>query len=138
MELSDEQRAMLPTDEDVAFYEEHGWYISPKILSDDVIDEAARGADRHWAGERDWPLPITEGFKDWRPGDPDTIRVGEIIALQNREVRRLVEQPIIGAIAARLAVPRRSDSGKVSSSRNLLRQGMRMPPLVGTLTARIG
>jgi hypothetical protein len=93
----------LPSDEDVAFYRTHGWYIAPKVLSDAVIDEAVRGAERHWAGERDWPLPITEGFKEWKPGDPDTIRVGEIIALQNREIRSLIEQPMIGAIAARLA-----------------------------------
>jgi Phytanoyl-CoA dioxygenase (PhyH) len=103
MRLSDELRALLPSDEDVATYRERGWYIAPKVLSDEVIDRATLGAERHWAGQRDWPLPITEGFKDWKPGDPDTIRVGEIIALQNREVRALVEQPIIGAIAARLA-----------------------------------
>jgi hypothetical protein len=94
---------ILPTDEDVAFYREHGWYVTPKVLDPEVIDRAAAGAARHWAGERDWPLGITEGFVDWKPGDPDTIRVGEIIALQNREIRALVEQPIIGAIAARLA-----------------------------------
>jgi ectoine hydroxylase-related dioxygenase (phytanoyl-CoA dioxygenase family) len=93
---------MLPTDDDVAFYREHGWYITPKVLSLEAIDRAAEGAERHWAGDRDWPLSISEGFKDWRPGDPDTIRVGEIIALQNRDIRALVEQPIIGAIAARL------------------------------------
>lgn len=25
--------ALLPTEEDVAFYEEHGWYISKKVLN---------------------------------------------------------------------------------------------------------
>ena len=42
-------------------------------------------------------------FTDWKPGDPDSLRVGEIIALQNREIRALAQQPVIGAIAARLA-----------------------------------
>ena len=66
MQLTEELQALLPTDEDVASYRERGWYITPKVLSEDVIDRAAAGAERHWAGERDWPLPISEGFKDWK------------------------------------------------------------------------
>jgi hypothetical protein len=103
MRLSAELQALLPSPEDVAAYHEHGWYIAPKVLGEAVLDRALQGADRHWAGERDWKLPISDGFADWKAGDPDTIRIGEIIALQNREIRSLVEEPIIGAIAARLA-----------------------------------
>lgn len=103
MRLSPELQALLPSPEDVAAYREHGWYIAPKVLSEAVLDRAMQGADRHWAGERDWPLSISGGFTDWKPGDPDALRIGEIIALQNREIRALAEQPVIGAIAARLA-----------------------------------
>lgn len=103
MRLSPALEALLPSDEEVAAYHEHGWYIAPKVLSEQVLDGAMRGAERHWAGERDWKLPISDGFADWKPGDPDSLRIGEIIALQNREIRALVDQPIIGAIAARLA-----------------------------------
>lgn len=103
MHLTPELEALLPSPEDVASYKTHGWYIAPKVLTDAVVDNALAGAQRHFAGERDWPLPISEGFTDWKPGDPDSLRIGEIIALQNREIRTLVEQPVIGAIAARLA-----------------------------------
>ncbi len=103
MQLSPELQAKLPNDDDVAFYREHGWFIAPKVLSEAILDGAMVGAERHFAGDRDWPLPITGGFTDWKPGDPEALRIGEIVALQNREIRRLVEQPIIGAIAARLA-----------------------------------
>lgn len=103
MQLSPELRALLPTDEDVALYREHGWYVAPKVLTDGVVDRAMTGAERHFSGQRDWPLPISGGFTDWKPGDPDALRIGEIIALQNRQIRDLVEQPIISAIAARLA-----------------------------------
>lgn len=103
MRLSPDLVALLPGPADVAAYREHGWYIAPKVLSDAVLDGALEGARRHWAGERDWKLPISDGFTDWKPGDPDAIRIGEIVALQNQEIRRLVEEPIIGAIAARLA-----------------------------------
>jgi hypothetical protein len=103
MRLSPDLEALLPTPDDVAAYREHGWYIAPKVLSEAVLDRAMDGARRHFAGERDWKLPISDGFTDWKPGDPDAIQIGEIVALQNREIRALVEEPVIGAIAARLA-----------------------------------
>jgi hypothetical protein len=103
MQLAPGLEDLLPMDDDVAFYQEHGWYQSAKVLSDEVIEATIRGAERHWAGERDWRLPIDSGFADWRPSDGGSIRNSEYTALQNREIRALVEQPIIGAIAARLA-----------------------------------
>lgn len=102
MQVSEEQEELLPSDADIAFYEKHGYYVSGKILPDEVIDAAVRGAERHWSGERDWKLPISSGFGDWKPSDGDTIRNSEYTALQNREIRALVEYPAIGAIAARL------------------------------------
>lgn len=102
--LSEEQLALLPTEEDVAFYQEHGWYISKKVLSDEIIDEAIRGSERFYRGERDSQLPISSGFTNWKPEDGyDVVRNNEFVCLQNRELRQLALQPIIGAIAARLA-----------------------------------
>jgi ectoine hydroxylase-related dioxygenase (phytanoyl-CoA dioxygenase family) len=102
MGLTAEQEAVLPTDADVDFYEEHGYYVSKKVIPDEVIDAAVAGAERHWSGERDWRLPISSGFGDWKPADGNTIRNSEYVSLQNRELRALAEYPIIGAIAARL------------------------------------
>ena len=98
-----DNEALLPTDNEVALYRERGYHVSGKVLPDEVIDEATRGAERHFAGERDFPLPVRDGFGDWKPGDPETIRNSEFVALQNTQIRALVLQPIIGAIAARLA-----------------------------------
>jgi len=100
---TEEFGALLPTAADVDFYDEHGYFVAGKILPDELIDSAVCGAERHWAGERDWTLPISGGYSDWKPGDGDGIRNSEFTALQNREIRALVEYPIIGAIAARLA-----------------------------------
>ena len=66
MRLSAEQWELLPSDDDVAFYREHGWYISKKILPDELIDEARYGSERYFAGERDMPMPITTGYADWK------------------------------------------------------------------------
>lgn len=101
--LSKEQLALLPTEEDVAFYEEHGWYVSKKVVSDEIIDEAIRGSERHYRGERDMQLPVSSGYSDWKPEDGNIVRNNEFVSLQNRQLRQLALQPIIGAISARLA-----------------------------------
>lgn len=101
--LSKEQLALLPTEEDIAFYEEHGWYISKKVIPDEIIDEAILGSERYYRGERDMPLPVSGGYSDWKPEHGDILRNNEYVSLQNRQIRQLALQPIIGAIAARLA-----------------------------------
>ncbi len=93
----------VPTDADVAFYEQHGWYISPVVLPEALLDAAAAGAERFYAGERDRALPAQGAFRDWRPGEGAPIRNNEFVSLQNDAIRALVEAPPIGAIAARLA-----------------------------------
>lgn len=101
--LAKEQLALLPTEEDIAFYEEHGWYISKKVLSDEIIDEAISASEKYYCGERDIALPISDGFKDSKPEDGNPLRNNEFTSLQNLQLRKLALQPIIGAIAARLA-----------------------------------
>ena len=39
MGLTAELEALLPTEEDVLFYEEHGYYVSKKVLPDELIDQ---------------------------------------------------------------------------------------------------
>jgi Phytanoyl-CoA dioxygenase (PhyH) len=102
-EIPPEQVACLPTEDEIAFYEEHGWYISPQIIADEVINQAILGSERFYRGDRDGVLPVSQGYSDWKPEDGDGIRNNEFVSLQNRELRQLAMQPIIGAIAARLA-----------------------------------
>ena len=103
MKLSPEQRALLPSDEDVAFYREHGWYISKKILPDELIEEARYGSERHFAGDRDMPMPKIAPYADWKPGDGDGLRNSEFASLQTVQLHKVVHYPLIGAVAARLA-----------------------------------
>lgn len=101
--LTPEQLALLPTESDIAFYETHGWYISAPIIPEEIIDQAIAGSERFYSGERDATLTVKEGFSDWKPGDLSAIRNNEFVSLQNRELRQLALQPVIGAIAAKLA-----------------------------------
>jgi len=94
---------ILPSTEDVEFYQEHGWWVAPEIIPDDVLDAALLGAERHYAGERDHPLLITGGYLDWRPEHGNVIRLNDYVSLQNDDLRELVSLPAIAATAARLA-----------------------------------
>ncbi len=105
--LNQEQLALLPTEEDVAFYEEHGWYISKKVIPDEMIDAAILASEKFYRGERDATLPYSTGYSNWKPGDGDTIRNNEFVSLQNNFLRQFALQPIIGAIAARLTRSKR-------------------------------
>jgi hypothetical protein len=56
--LTDEEYALLPSDDDVGFYAEHGWYLSQKLFTDDEVDELVAASLRYYAGERDRTLPV--------------------------------------------------------------------------------
>ncbi len=101
-QLSEEQLELLPTEEDVAFYEEHGWFISKKIIPDEILDEGFFAAHKFYSGERDAIIPYTTGYSDWKPGDGDAVRNNQHVSYRKKELRNLL-QPIIGAIAAKLA-----------------------------------
>jgi hypothetical protein len=102
-QLRERQLRYRPTDEDVAFFREHGWFVTPKIFSDEEIEEALVGVARQHAGERDVELPFDVIRRpDWKQGDPGGLRLNDYVALNNAHLRRFVESPQIGATAARL------------------------------------
>ncbi|ACC81010.1 phytanoyl-CoA dioxygenase family protein [Nostoc punctiforme] len=101
--FSQDQLALLPTESDIAFYEEHGWFISKKVIPDEIIDEAIAGSENFYRGERDATLPYSTGYSDWKPGDGDAVRNNQHVSYRKKELRKLVLQPIVGAIAAKLA-----------------------------------
>ncbi|WP_197378827.1 phytanoyl-CoA dioxygenase family protein [Mycolicibacterium mengxianglii] len=92
-----------PNDDDVAFYQEHGWWISPKVLSEEFLDAAADAAERFYRG-RDRTLPFEDGYSNWTEDDGfDVVRNNEFVSLQSDDLRAVVCQPVLGAMAARLA-----------------------------------
>lgn len=99
--------AACVTDEDVAFYRRHGWWISPPIVPPSVLDAAERGMARFYAGEIDHELALRDGrpFRPgWKPGDPeDVLRKNDDASLMVDELAVLVHTPAIAAVAARLS-----------------------------------
>jgi hypothetical protein len=101
--LTPEQQVLLPTEEDICFYEEHGWYISQPVIPETIIDLAIAGSQAFYRGERDATLKVDTGYSNWKPEDGEIVRNNEFVSLQKKELRQLALQPIIGAIAAKLA-----------------------------------
>ncbi len=94
----------LVTDADTAFYEEHGWWISPKVLDEQLIDSALAGVEELHNGRHDRVLPVdVEQYLAWRPGSAYTMRMHNYAALLNSAIYRLATQPVLGFMAARLA-----------------------------------
>ncbi|MFD9601988.1 phytanoyl-CoA dioxygenase family protein [Streptomyces sp. NPDC059970] len=100
--LTEAQLALLPTEKDVQFYEEHGWWTSPPILAEEDIEEASYGASRYYCGERDANLLLELGT-DWKETHGDVLRQNDYVSLQIEELWRLVHDPLVAASAAKLA-----------------------------------
>jgi ectoine hydroxylase-related dioxygenase (phytanoyl-CoA dioxygenase family) len=104
MKLTDEQLALLPSDDDVKFYREHGFYLSKQIYTDEQIESALRGADRFYKGERDELVKAQDKFiPGWNASQGDVLRKNDYSSFQNRELFQFVRNPLVGAIAAKLS-----------------------------------
>src|SRR5437763_4014333 len=102
--LTEEELALLPSDEDVAAYAEHGWYLSKKLLTDDEVDELVAASERYYAGERDRRLPgRPPRLAYWEPGHGPVQRHNDYVHYEHDGLARVLRKPLIGAVAARLA-----------------------------------
>jgi len=128
----------LPSDEDVAFYQEHGYYISKKILPDEVVDAAARGMERFYAGDHDAPMierdqVVPPGWKPpvgFKPPIGVSLRKNDYASVQVKELGALVRYPTIGAVAKRLT--------GAPSIRLWHDQLLYKPPVTEAATAKVG
>ena len=73
------------------------------LIPEKAIDNAIAGSQAFYRGEKDATLRVDKGYSNWQPEDGDIVRNNEFVSLQKQELRQLALQPIIGAIAARLA-----------------------------------
>lgn len=102
-QLDSDQRELLPSDLDIEFYRQHGWYISKPIFSEAEIDLAKQGIERFYQGDRDSQLPVTlPDFEDWTPNQGNGLRINEFLVQRNRQINQLSQNYLIGAIAALL------------------------------------
>jgi hypothetical protein len=102
--LTEEELALLPGDDDVAFYAEHGWYLTKKLLTDDEVHTLAAAAERYYAGERSRTLPVRPPrLAAWEPSHGPVQRHNDYVHYESEPIARVLRKPLIGAVAARLA-----------------------------------
>jgi len=101
-ELDASERDLLPDEAAVAFYRQHGYYISPRIFSDVELERALAGSERYYTGERDRLLPDGSGAGGIRDDHGNALRKNDYASLQNDALAAIVRKPVLGAIAARL------------------------------------
>jgi len=94
--------SILPTDSDVAFYRENGYWLGPKILSDDEVEGLRAHHAKVIAGE--YETGRAPWKRDPQPGEP----LERMVKIDNSYwadavIARLVLHPLIGAMAVRLS-----------------------------------
>ena len=102
--LSERDLELLPSDEDVRFYREHGWYLSQRLLADDEVDTLVDASEAYYAGKRDRELPVRPAkLSSWTPADGPVQRNNDYIHYEDDTIGALLRKPVIAAVAARLA-----------------------------------
>jgi phytanoyl-CoA dioxygenase PhyH len=97
-------RELLPDDADVAWYAEHGWYLSKKLLTDAEVDTLVEASEAFYAGARSRRLPARPStLAYWEPAHGAVQRHNDYIHVESDEIAAILRKPIIGAVAARLA-----------------------------------
>lgn len=81
------------------FFQEHGWWVSPDVLTEGQLEELEYGVERFYADDLDWHLPAVP------PGDTarasaSVTRQNDYVSLQVAEVRAFVLEHVIGSLLA--------------------------------------
>lgn len=122
--LSDDELALLPSDDDVEHYAQHGWYLTKKLFTDDEVDELVAASERFYAGERSRTLPMRPPrLAYWEPSHGDVQRHHDYVHYESDPIARILRKPLLGAVAARLA---KADEIRIFQSTLIYK-----PPIVG-------
>lgn len=102
--LTPAEAELLPSEDEVQFYQDHGWYLSKKLFTDEEVDMLVAASERFYAGHRDRPLPThPPRIAYWEPSQGDVHRHNDYIFYEDDTIRGILSRPILGAVAARLA-----------------------------------
>ncbi|GAA1405256.1 ectoine hydroxylase [Kitasatospora putterlickiae] len=102
--LTEAERALLPTPEEVAGYLEHGWYLSRKLFSDEELDALQAATDLYYEGHRDHTLPVRPPrLASWEPSHGPVQRHNDYVHYESDAIGAILRKPLLGAVAALLA-----------------------------------
>ena len=103
MQLREKQIELLPSEEEIASYQEHGFYKSRKIFTDDEIDRAVEAQEFFYRGGKDVDTQVA-GLEEYRPKNhpQNTLGKNDYASFFSRELSQLIRHPVIAAIASHL------------------------------------
>ncbi|GAA3006386.1 phytanoyl-CoA dioxygenase family protein [Actinokineospora diospyrosa] len=103
-DLTEDELALLPTDDEVQFYAEHGWYLSKKLFTDEEIDTLVAASEAFYGGHRDRTLPAhPPRLAYWTPEKGAVQRHNDYVHYEDDTIGAILRKPLLGAVAARLA-----------------------------------
>lgn len=95
------QESLLPSDQEVRFFEENGYWLGGKVLDDERLERLREAMDQVNSGE--YETGVEPWMGGWKPGgNPLEIRKADNAHWSNLTLRALATDPTIGAMAARL------------------------------------
>ena len=101
------EKEFLPTEEDIKFYKENGYFISPVIFTEEEIDAAVKASEEFYQGHHETPThPMVEDFVNRSLSDKDygdSLRKHDYASLAVPALANLYKKPILGAIAQALS-----------------------------------
>ncbi|MGW3851975.1 phytanoyl-CoA dioxygenase family protein [Streptomyces fagopyri] len=102
--LTEEEIELLPSDSDVEFYAEHGWYLSKKLFTDEEVERLEAASEAFYAGRVDRPLPgRPPRLAYWKPENGPVQRHNDYIHYESADIGATLRKPLLGAVAARLS-----------------------------------
>ncbi|MFI2610481.1 4-hydroxyphenylpyruvate dioxygenase [Kitasatospora sp. NPDC018619] len=102
--LTEAERALLPTPDEVAHYREHGWYLSRRLFSDEELDTLQAATELYYTGRRDRELPVRPPrLASWRAADGPVQRHNDYVHYESDAIGAILRKPLVGAVAALLA-----------------------------------
>ena len=96
-------KSYLPTSDEIKPYNDLCYYITPKIIPDEVIDKAKEAAFAMYRGEVDQGSPEIIGPANTVFTEDMVLMNNEYASLQKKEIAYLVRFPMISENAAKLA-----------------------------------
>ncbi|WP_165822644.1 phytanoyl-CoA dioxygenase family protein [Paenibacillus montanisoli] len=92
----------MPTPEDIAFFKENGYWISPKIISDERLEKLRDRMERVYKHEFETGISPTAAWSH-ETSRPNSLRKTDNAHWSDLTIRALAYDPLIGKIAAALS-----------------------------------
>ena len=102
--LTEAERALMPTPEEVAGYAESGWYLSRRLFSDEELDTLQDATEKYYEGHRDRTLAVRPpNLAAWEPAHGPVQRHNDYVHYESDAIGAILRNPLVGAVAALLA-----------------------------------